>query len=183
MQEKQHIGHISVHNKMARTIWNIIMIFLFRPFGTKFFRLWRIFILRLFGADVSFGAEVYASVKIWAPWKLRMKKGSCLGPRVVCYNQAMITLEENAVVSQDVYICTASHDINKPNTASQGLIIAPIIIGKDTWIASKAFIGMGVVIGEGAVVGATASVFKDVEPWTVVGGNPAKYIKKREITL
>lgn len=40
---------------------------------------------------------------------------------------------------------------------------------------------MGVTIGQGAVVGATASVYKDVESWTVVGGNPAKFIKKREI--
>ena len=40
---------------------------------------------------------------------------------------------------------------------------------------------MGVTISQGAVVGATASVYKDVEPWTVVGGNPAKFIKNREI--
>ena len=40
---------------------------------------------------------------------------------------------------------------------------------------------MGVTVGEGAVVGARAAVFKNIEPWTVVGGNPAKYIKKRVI--
>ena len=49
------------------------------------------------------------------------------------------------------------------------------------WVAAEAFIGMGVIIGEGAVVGARACVFKNVEPWTVVGGNPAKFIKKRII--
>ena len=48
-----------------------------------------------------------------------------------------------------------------------------------SWIGTSAFISMGVTIGEGAVVGACAAVFKDVEPWTVVGGNPAKFIKKR----
>lgn len=47
--------------------------------------------------------------------------------------------------------------------------------------SADAFIGMGVTVGEGAVVGARAAVFKDVEPWTVVGGNPAKFIKKRII--
>jgi len=57
----------------------------------------------------------------------------------------------------------------------------PIVIGSQSWIAARAFIGPGVTIGEGAVVGACAAVFKDVEPWTVVGGNPAKFIKKREI--
>jgi putative colanic acid biosynthesis acetyltransferase WcaF len=49
------------------------------------------------------------------------------------------------------------------------------------WVASDAFIGMGVTLGQGAVVGARAAVFKNVEPWTVVGGNPARLIKKREI--
>lgn len=49
------------------------------------------------------------------------------------------------------------------------------------WVAAEAFVGPGVIIGEGAVVGARAAVFKDVAPWTVVGGNPAKYIKDRII--
>jgi len=50
-----------------------------------------------------------------------------------------------------------------------------------SWVAADAFVGMGVTIGEGAVVGARACVFKDVEAWSVVGGNPAKFIKRREI--
>jgi putative colanic acid biosynthesis acetyltransferase WcaF len=58
---------------------------------------------------------------------------------------------------------------------------APIVIADQVWIAADAFIGPGVQVGEGAVIGARSSVFEDVEPWTVVGGNPAKFIKKREI--
>ena len=61
------------------------------------------------------------------------------------------------------------------------LITAPIVIEDQAWIGAKAFVGMGVTIGQGAVVGATASVYKDVAPWTVVGGNPAKFIKERKI--
>ena len=55
------------------------------------------------------------------------------------------------------------------------------MIEDQVWVSAKAFVGMGVTIGQGAVVGATASVYKDVEPWTVVGGNPARFIKKREL--
>ena len=62
------------------------------------------------------------------------------------------------------------------------MISSPIIIGDQTWIGASAYIRMGVTIGQGAVVGATASVYKNVEPWTVVGGNPAKFIKKRQMT-
>ena len=67
------------------------------------------------------------------------------------------------------------------NTADKSLITAPIILKTKSWIGARSFIGMGVEIGEGAVVGATASVYKSVEPWTVVGGNPAKVIKKRKL--
>lgn len=81
-------------------------------------------------------------------------------------------------VSQGAYLCTASHNIT---IKSNPLITAPIKLDSFSWVASEAFVGMGVTIGEGAVVGARAAVFKNVEPWTVVGGNPAKFIKKRMI--
>lgn len=57
----------------------------------------------------------------------------------------------------------------------------PIVIASQAWVAARAFVGPGVTVGEGAVVGACAVVMKDVEPWTVVAGNPAKFIKRREI--
>lgn len=59
------------------------------------------------------------------------------------------------------------------------MIKSPIVIADQVWVCADAFIGPGVTIGEGAVVGARACVFKDVEPWSVVGGNPARFIKKR----
>ena len=57
------------------------------------------------------------------------------------------------------------------------------MIEDQAWVAADAFVGMGVRIGQGAVVGARTAVFKNVEPWTVVGGNPAKFIKKRIIKV
>lgn len=173
------VGRLSVGNKIRRVLWLVSSFFLFKPFVTNFFSGWRRFILCLFGAKIDRGANVYSSVNIWAPWNLQMKSGSCLGPNVICYNQAPITVETNAIVSQYSYLCTASHDVSELNSAESGLIIAPITIGKNAWIGTRTFIGMGVTIGEGAIVGATASVYKDVEPWTIVGGNPAKFLKKR----
>lgn len=96
---------------------------------------------------------------------------------VNCYNVATVILEENATISQGAAIFPGSHDINNPENPMIGL---PITIQRNAWVASQAFIGMGVTIGEGAVVGARASVFKDVAPWTIVGGNPAKVIGNRE---
>jgi putative colanic acid biosynthesis acetyltransferase WcaF len=59
------------------------------------------------------------------------------------------------------------------------LIGAPIIVEADVWVAADVFIGPGVTVGAGAVVGARSSVFRDVEPWTVVAGLPARKIADR----
>lgn len=174
------IGHVSLEIKIKRAIWNSISLLLFRPFGTKLFRKWRITLLKIFGADLQWDAEVYPSVKIWAPWNLQMGHRACLGPEVICYNQDKITLEDDVVVSQYSYLCTASHDISMLNTANSSLITAPIWIKEKAWIGSKAYVGLGVCIGKAAVVGATASVYKSIEDFHVVGGNPAKTLKIRK---
>ena len=103
---------------------------------------------------------------------------SCLASDVDCYNVAPIIIGPHTTISQGAFLCTASHDITDPHNH---LITAPIRVEGQAWVAAQAFIGMGVTIGEGAVVGARSVVIKDVEPWTVVGGNPARVIKKRLI--
>lgn len=179
--EKHFLGQVTIYIKIKRALWNFIYLLCFRPFVTKIFRLWRIALLKLFGAKLEWDAEVYASVMIWAPWRLKMGHRACLGPNVICYNQDWIVLEDDVVVSQYAYLCTASHEINKLNTASDSLITAPIIIKEKAWVGSKAFIGLGVSIGKAAVVGATASVYKSVDDYRVVGGNPAKILKIRNL--
>jgi putative colanic acid biosynthesis acetyltransferase WcaF len=104
---------------------------------------------------------------------------SCLSHDVDCYCVAPIKIGAHATVSQYSYLCAASHDCGDP---LMPLITAPISIGQGAWVAADVFIGPGVVVGEGAVVGARSSVFKDVEAWTVVVGNPAKFLKRREST-
>lgn len=159
-------------------LWNAVYWILFRPAIGPLFYKWRIFILRCFGGDVDWSAHIYASAKIWAPWNLIMRQNSCIASFVDCYNVDRIVIGESSVISQKVYLCTASHDITDP---FHPLITAPIVVEDQVWIAADAFVGMGVTVGEGAVVGARAAVFKDVAPWTIVGGNPAKFIKKRII--
>ena len=169
--------YLSKKNKIKRLIWNIVSKIFFRPFVSKFFNPWRMFLLKVFGAKIHKTAGAYATCNIWAPWNLELARNAWLGPYVKCYNVSRVIIEENATVSQYSYLCTASHDITDPK---HELIAAPIVISKNAWVGADAFIGMGVAVGEGAVVGARAAVFKDVEPWTVVGGNPAKYLKKRK---
>jgi len=168
----------SLSNKIGRLIWNICFWFLFRPFGLHVFKGWRNFVLRVFGAKVGVAANIYANVKIWAPWNLEIGTYSCLGREVDCYNQGKITIGANTTISQKTYLCASSHDIT---ISKNPLLLQPIVIEDQVWVAADTFIGPGVTIGQGAVVGARSAVFKDVEPWTIVGGNPAKFIKNREI--
>lgn len=167
---------LSIKNKLMRLIWNIIYFLLFRPFAFPFYNNWRLFLLKCFGAKLGTGVVVHSSVRIWAPWNLKMGNYSCLAQKVDCYNVNKIIIGNNTTISQKCYLCTASHDISN---SLNPLITAPIVIEDQAWIASDSFIGMGVTVYQGAVVGARASVFKDVQAWTVVGGNPAKFIKKR----
>lgn len=177
MQPRQTIDRVTMDVKVRRALWNVVCLLLFRPFGTKVFRLWRIALLRLFGAQVDWCAEVYSSARVWAPWQLVMGQGSCLGPHTIVYNQARVTLRQDVCVSQYAYICTAGHNLDQPNNAQTGLVVAPVVLETAVWIGTRAFIGMGVEIGSGAVVGACACVFHDVASRTVVGGNPAVVLR------
>lgn len=161
-----------------RVCWYIINATIFRIIPGIQLRFLRNIILRFFGAEIPLSSLVYESSKIWAPWNLSVGKYSCIGPNTQIYNKDIINIGDNVVISQGSFLCTASHDITDKKHC---LITAPIIIKNKAWVAADAFIGMGVTIGEGAVVGARGAVFKDVKPWTVVGGNPAKYIKNRVI--
>lgn len=188
MNARINIGKVTLAIKIKRAVWNVVCFILFRPFGTKLFRLWRLCLLKCFGAKIDWNAEVYSSAKIWAPWNLVLSNGACIGPNTIVYDQATVTLEENVCLSQYAYICTAGHNIVSSlksqvsdvplNNAERGLVIAPVTIHKNAWVGTRAYINMGVEIGEGAVVGACACVFKDVEERTIVGGNPATVIKK-----
>jgi putative colanic acid biosynthesis acetyltransferase WcaF len=105
-----------------------------------------------------------------------MGEGSCLSHFVNCYCVSPVTLGRFVTVSQYTFLCTASHDFRK---RGMPLIAAPITIGDHAWVTADAFIGPGVSVGEGAVVGARAVVVGDVPEWTVVAGHPARVVGSR----
>ena len=178
METYKFVTPYTTSNKIKRIIWNICWTLLARPFPRNMFMPWKRFLLRMFGAKIPDTASVYASATVFMPWNLVMKDYACIGPGVDCYNAAPIVIGNHATISQRTYLCTASHDLT---SATHPQIEKPIVIEDRAWVAAEAFVGPGVTIGEGAVVGARGCVFKDVEPWTVVGGNPARFIKKRTI--
>ena len=168
----------STGNKLARTLWGIAWLMLFRPTPGVCLG-WRRMILRCFGARIGHGAKIMPSARIWAPWNLVVGDEGTLGDHVDCYNVATVTIGAHATVSQHAHLCAATHDISDRNMR---LATAPITIGDAAWVCAGAFVRHGITIGEGAVCGARSVVVRDVPPWTVVAGNPAKEVKKRVLS-
>jgi len=139
---------------------------------------WRRFALGCFGAKVGSNVNIYPSTIIYFPWNLTIGDWSAIGEHVLIYNLGKITIGERVTISHGAHLCAGTHDYTQPDMP---LLKPPITIHDQTWICADAFIGPGVEIGEGAVVGARAVVTKDVGPWTVVAGNPAQFIKRRDL--
>ncbi|MCM1218500.1 MAG: putative colanic acid biosynthesis acetyltransferase [Lachnospiraceae bacterium] len=165
-------------NKLRRLVWSVAWTCLARPFPRSMAMGWKRCLLRMFGASIAPTANVYASAKVFQPWLLTMDEYACLAEGVDCYNAAPVHIGRNATVSQRAFLCTAGHDISDPHHAQTD---APIDIQERAWVCAEAFVGQGVIVGEGAVCAARSVIVRNVEPWTVVGGNPAKFIKKRVI--
>ena len=176
-QKKGFVGPtFSLSNRLKRAVWKLTWLLTARWTPPPFCR-WRIFVLRLFGAKVSWRAFVYSSVEIWAPWHLTMDDYGSLGPGVNCYNIAPVRIGKRAVVSQGVYLCTGTHDYRDPEFP---LFAKPITVGRRAWVCAGAFVGPGVSVGEGAILAAMGVAFDNLTPWTIYKGNPAHSVSSRQ---
>jgi putative colanic acid biosynthesis acetyltransferase WcaF len=161
---------------LRRVLWMLAgPLFRFSPrpcFG------WRRFLLRAFGASVGKRVNIYPSATIYYPWNLEIGDLSSVGEHALIYNLGPIRIGAQVTISQRAHLCAGTHDFEQPDFP---LLKPPIEIGDQAWICADAFVGPGVKVGAGAVAGARAVVVKDVPPWTVVAGNPARRIRHREI--
>jgi maltose O-acetyltransferase len=94
------------------------------------------------------------------------------------YTTGGLIIGENVSISSGVWLVTGTHDMNDPQFPDS---YKPIVIGHHAWIGMRATILAGVTIGEGAVVMAGAVVARDVPPYAVVGGVPARFVTQRKL--
>jgi putative colanic acid biosynthesis acetyltransferase WcaF len=170
----RRVSKYSKEEMLRRVSWSMgSWLFRFSPrpcFG------WRRFILRCYGARVGRHVHIYNSARIYFPWNFVIGDWSAIGEDALIYNLGPVTLGEKVTISHRAHLCAGTHDYTQPDLP---LLKPPITVEGQAWICTDAFIGPGVTVGEGVVVGARAVVTKDVEPWTVVAGNPARFIKRR----
>ncbi len=136
-------------------------------------------LLRLFGAEIGKNVRIHPSATIYFPWNVSIDDWSSVGEDAMIYNLGPIEIGERVTVSQRAHLCAGTHDATDPAMPLQK---PPISVGDQAWVCADAFVGPGVTVEEGAVVGARAVVVKDVEAWTIVGGNPARPLRDRELT-
>ncbi|QNI32166.1 colanic acid biosynthesis acetyltransferase WcaF [Alloacidobacterium dinghuense] len=140
---------------------------------------WRRFLLKLFGAKIGKNVMFRPSVSVTYPWKLTIGEDCWIGDHVTLYTLGPIVIGNDTVISQHSYLAAASHDYTKP---SFDIFAKQITVEDEVWIAAHCFIGPGVTVGRGAVVGSCSVTFKDVPPMMVCMGNPLKVIRPRVVT-
>jgi len=165
-------------NKIGRVAWGAVYLLLFRPTPSRFLVGWRNWLLRRFGARIGPRVWIHPSARIWAPWLLEIGDEVYIDERVFLYSPFGIRIGDRVVISLRSFLCSASHDPSRPEYP---LVGGRITVGNDCWVAGETFIGPGVTIGDGSVVGARAVVTRDVPPWSIAAGNPARVVKPREL--
>src|SRR4051794_3209241 len=160
----------TAENRFLRVLWEFCW-FLFCSWTPKPLNEWRLFWLRVFDAKIHGHPFVHQRARIAIPWNLTLHDRACLGDRANAYSLGEIEIRQRAIVAQEAYLCTGTHQFDHP---ALPLITAKITIGADAFIGARAFILPGVTIGEGARVGACSVVTRDVPDRAIVVGNPAR---------
>lgn len=165
----------STRNRARRIVWNLCHALLYRT-SPKPFHSWRAFLLRSFGATMGPNCHFYPKSKVWAPWNLICADQVTAADGAEIYNPAPISFGSHVILSQDAYICGATHDYDDP---AFPLLAYSMTIAAYAWICARASVAPGVNVGEGAVLGLGSVATRDLTQWTIYAGSPAIEIKER----
>jgi putative colanic acid biosynthesis acetyltransferase WcaF len=165
----------SFRNRLLRLGWEIVRVCLFQP-SPRPFHAWRRLLLRSFGAKLGPHTHIYPTARVWAPWNLTCEEAATIGDGAIIYNPKELHMGSHAIVSQQAYVCGATHDYEDP---AFPLIASSIDLGAYSWVCARATVQPGVNLGEGAILALGSVATRNLEPWTVYGGVPARKIKTR----
>jgi putative colanic acid biosynthesis acetyltransferase WcaF len=165
----------SLRNRVTRLLWSLCYALLYR-LSPRPLHAWRAFLLRAFGAKVGPACHFYPKGKIWAPWNLICEDRVTLADDAELYNPSPMYLASHAIVSQGAYICGATHLYNEPGFQ---LVSFPMRLGAYSWICARAAVNPGVNVGDGAILALGSVATKDLEPFGIYAGIPARKVKER----
>jgi putative colanic acid biosynthesis acetyltransferase WcaF len=165
-------------DRARRFLWSVCHAALYRT-SPRPFHGWRSFLLRCFGATMGPRCHFYPDSRVWAPWNLICADNVTAADAADIYNPAPVRFGSHAILSQEAFVCGATHDYDDPRFP---LLAYAMEFGAYSWICARATVAPGVSVGEGAVLGLGSVATRDLEPWTVYAGVPAQKIKDRRRT-
>lgn len=136
-------------------------------------------ILRLFGCQVGNGVVIHTGVNIKYPWKLKIGDYCWIGQNVWIDNLDMVTIGNHVVISQGALILGGDHNYKKKDFPTE---LGPITLEDGCWIGAKAVITRRVTVGSHALLTVGSMASRDLEPYGIYQGNPAKKVRERVIS-
>jgi putative colanic acid biosynthesis acetyltransferase WcaF len=174
-QTSQFASPWSANERLLRILWEVCWC-LFCVWTPKPANPWRLFWLGVFNAKIHGTPFVHQRARIAIPWNLTLHDRACLGDRANAYSLGEIEIGARAVVAQEAYLSTGSHDFSDP---ALPLVVAKITIGEDAFVGARVFVLPGVTIGARAIIGACSVVTHDVPENVVAAGNPCRVLRPR----
>lgn len=166
----------SASDRARRLVWNVCRALFYRT-SPRSMHGWRSFLLRCFGATMGPGCHFYPASKVWAPWNLVCVDHVTAADGVEIYNPAPVRFGSHAILSQDAFVCGATHDYDDPRFP---LLAYAMDFGAYSWVCARASVAPGVGLGEGAVLGLGSVATRNLEPWGVYAGVPAVKVRDRK---
>jgi len=159
-----------------KNIWLELIVFKLHLVGCIPSHNYRKFVYRIFGIKIGKGSTIHMGARFYDPRNIVIGEDTIIGEGIVLDGRDKLSIGSHVDIATDVMIYNSQHDVNQENFAATH---APVKIEDYVFIGPRVIILAGVTIGKGAVVGAGAVVTKDVPPFAIVGGVPAKIIGER----
>ena len=172
-EKKEHVEA----SKIKLVFWVFVSSIFFKN-STFVFNKFKIFLLRMFGAQIGRGVIFYPNVQIKYPWKLKIGDFCWIGEHVWIDNLDHIEIGKNVCISQGAYLLTGNHNYKSENF---DLLSGSITLEDGVWIGAKSVICPGVVCHSHSVLSVHSVATKNLDPYKIYQGNPAIFIRKRTI--
>jgi len=162
-------------SKGKEAIWYIIKcIFFLSPIPYPY-RL-KVFLLKIFGAEIGKGLVIKPRVNIHFPWKLEIGDNVWIGEEVFILNFEKVIIGNNVCISQRAFLCGGNHDYKQIDMPYKN---GEIKLNDGCWIGACSFIAPNVIVGVDTVVAANSLVSKSLQENSLYGGNPVVFKKNR----